>query len=260
MERIFKDQMNRTVRLEGIPRRILSLVRSQTEFLYDLGLADRVVGITKFCVHPREWFESKTRVGGTKIIRQGVIDSLQPDLIIANKEENTEDDVARLSEKYPVWVSDVRTLDAALYMIYTLGQITQTAPLADVLTTSIYNRFTQLVPLKTYRTLYLIWRKPYMAVGKNTFVDDMLMRCGLINCIESDRYPELQLEDIRDMNPEVILLSSEPYPFKEQHITEIKRVVPHANIQLVNGEPFSWYGSRLQNSVAYFQRLLEIIG
>ena len=254
------DQAGREVEIPDFPQRIISLVPSQTELFYDLGLGDRVVGITKFCVHPREWFESKTRVGGTKIIRQGVIDSLQPDLIIANKEENTEDDVARLSEKYPVWVSDVRTLDAALYMIYTLGQITQTAPLADVLTTSIYNRFTQLVPLKTYRTLYLIWRKPYMAVGKNTFVDDMLMRCGLLNCIESDRYPELQLEDIRDMNPEVILLSSEPYPFKEQHITEIKRVVPHANIQLVNGEPFSWYGSRLQNSVAYFQRLLEIIG
>lgn len=254
------DQAGRTIDIPEFPQRIISLVPSQTELLYDLGLGERVVGITKFCVHPRAWFESKTRVGGTKIIRQGVIDALQPDLIIANKEENTEEDVARLSENYPVWVSDVRTLDAALYMIYAIGQITQTAPLADALTKDIYNRFTQLVPLKTYRTLYLIWRKPYMAVGKDTFVDDMLMRCGLINCIESNRYPEVQLEDIRDMNPEVVLLSSEPYPFKEQHIAEIKRVVPLANVQLVNGEPFSWYGSRLQSSVAYFQRLLEIIG
>jgi ABC-type Fe3+-hydroxamate transport system substrate-binding protein len=253
------DQTGREVEIPDFPQRIISLVPSQTELLFDLGLGDRVVGITKFCVHPNEWFKTKTRVGGTKIIRHGVIDALQPDLIIGNKEENTEDDIARLSKNYPVWVSDVRTLDSAMEMIFAIGQLTQTGPLAAGINTEIRDRFTQLLPAKTYRTLYLIWRKPFMAVGKNTFVDDMLMRCGLINCLETERYPELQPNDIRDLNPEVVLLSSEPYPYKEQHIAEIKRLLPEANVQLVDGEPFSWYGSRVLNSVSYFNKLLSLL-
>jgi len=253
------DQSGREVEIPNFPVRIISLVPSQTELLFDLGLGDRVVGITKFCVHPQEWFSSKTRVGGTKILRYGVIDALQPDLIIGNKEENTLDDVNRLSENYPVWVSNVNTLGSAIGMILSIGEITQTKAIAESIVQTINDRFSQLQPLKTYRTLYLIWRRPYMAAGTNTFVDDMLSRCGFKNVLEEERYPELSLAQIRELNPEVVLFSSEPYPFKEHHLAELKRSLPHAKLQLINGEPFSWYGTRLQNSVAYFQRLLEII-
>lgn len=254
------DQTGREVEIPDFPMRIISLVPSQTELLYDLGLGERVVGITKFCVHPSEWFKNKTRIGGTKIIRYNVIDELKPDLIIANKEENTQDDVARLSENYPVWVSDVNTLEDALTMILKVGEITQTDPLAHTITENITERFTKLHFSKTYRTLYLIWRKPYMAAGQNTFVNDMLSRCGFENVLKINRYPEVTPQDIADLNPDLVLFSSEPYPFKEHHLTELKRTLPNAKLQLINGEPFSWYGSRLQNSVAYFQRLLEIIG
>jgi ABC-type Fe3+-hydroxamate transport system substrate-binding protein len=158
-----------------------------------------------------------------------------------------------------VWVSDVQHLKDALAMVHQVGHITQSSPFADDIARDITERFAALKPEYHYRTLYLIWRKPYMAVGKNTFVDDMLMRCGLINCLETDRYPELQAEDIRELNPEVVLLSSEPYPFKEQHMAQIKRLLPNANVQLVDGEPFSWYGSRILNSVSYFHRLLNLL-
>src|ERR1700722_20147309 len=102
----FTDQMGRTISVEWPVKRIISLVPSQTELLYSLGLADEVIGITKFCVHPKEWFHSKTRVGGTKKLDFEKIAALKPDLIIGNKEENEEVQIKQLMQDYPVWMSD----------------------------------------------------------------------------------------------------------------------------------------------------------
>ncbi|HEY4335370.1 MAG TPA: helical backbone metal receptor [Puia sp.] len=256
---LFSDQLGRIISLPQTPRRIISLVPSQTELLYTLGLDDAVVGITKFCVHPGSWFRSKSRIGGTKAIDPARVAALQPDLIIANKEENEKPQVDALAARYPVYVSDVRTLEDALVMIRDIGDITGKAPEAHALAADIATRFHQL-PLPAYPTpaAYLIWRNPWMAAGGDTFIHHMLHYCGYTNIFAGrDRYPTVDLSDLAGHNPPQILLSSEPYPFRQRHIDEIKEILPQASIRLVDGEFFSWYGSRLLEAPAYFRSFLQ---
>ena len=260
----FTDHLGRTISIDNTPKRIISLVPSQTELLYALGLEAEVVGITKFCVHPPSWFRSKTRIGGTKNINPGIIDSLRPDLIIANKEENRQDQVEALATRYPVWISDIDTLPAALDMIRTIGRLTGKSPRADQLAEKIDRRFTALAGASPHpvadrpRTAYFIWRKPWMVAGGDTFIHDMLQRCGFDNIFhDQPRYPSITLDALPAADCNLILLSSEPYPFKQHHIDEIRTTLPHAAIRLVDGELFSWYGSRLLEAPAYFQALYE---
>jgi len=241
-----------------VPQRIISLVPSQTELLYDLGLGERVVGITKFCIHPESWFKSKHRVGGTKQVDMEKIRALKPDLIIGNKEENLKKDIEILAKEFPVWISDVRDLSGALDMIEQVGEITGTGNKAEILSKQIEERFKGLVPLEPSRTVaYFIWHEPYMVAGHGTFVNEMLARCGLVNVFDADdaRYPQITDQELEEAGPEVILLSSEPYPFKEKHLQEIKYICPGADVQLVDGELFSWYGSRLLKAPEYFNGL-----
>lgn len=251
----FTDQMGRTVSIPANPQRIVSLVPSQTELLFDLGLGDRVVGITKFCIHPSEWFKTQTRVGGTKNFNFDIINQLQPDLIIGNKEENYKEGIDLLANDYPVWMSDIYTLPDALAMITAIGSITQTEAKAHELVHTIKQGFEALKPPAPRRALYLIWRNPYMAAGTNTFIDAMLPYAGFNNVVDAERYPQLTPEAIQALAPDFILLSSEPYPFKDKHIAELQTLVPDAKIRLVDGELFSWYGSRLQYAPAYFEGL-----
>jgi ABC-type Fe3+-hydroxamate transport system substrate-binding protein len=248
------DQLGIELNLPIKPLRIVSLVPSQTELLFDLGLDDRIVGVTKFCIHP-ESTKEKTIVGGTKNFRFDVIDQLQPDLIIGNKEENYEEGILSLRKKYPVWMSDIVALDDALSMIRSIGEITCTQTKSEAINHSIINEFETLPLFASRSCLYLIWKKPWMAAGKNTFIDSMLSAINLVNVVNAQRYPELSDQDIVALSPDVILLSSEPYPFKENHIQELKALVPTSQIALVDGELFSWYGSRLIKSPAYFSSL-----
>ena len=253
------DQTGRVVSLPEFPTRIVSLVPSQTELLSYFGLENRVVGITKFCKYPESWYRDKTKIGGTKIIKHNVIEALNPDLIIANKEENTREDIERLSANFPVWVSDVNCLDDAYKMVGDLGRITQTEHLATALVQKLEHNFREFHVLEKRKTLYLIWRTPYICAGKNTFIDDMLGRCGFENAVLDTRYPEKKEHELAELNPELVLFSSEPFPFKEHHMNAVRKILPNATLQLVDGEPFSWYGSRLLNSVAYFKKLLEVL-
>jgi ABC-type Fe3+-hydroxamate transport system substrate-binding protein len=263
----FTDQLGRTLFLQQPPARIVSLVPSQTELLHTLGLEKEVAGITKFCIHPANWFLSKTRIGGTKDIRPDRIRALQPDLILANKEENDKEQVEELSRHYPVWISDIHTLPDALQMILSVGELTGKDSEARLLSEEISRRFDMLrppdsarpagvPPHKALRTAYFIWRKPWMVAGGDTFIHDMLDRCGFHNLFANrDRYPSIELASLAPENCECILLSSEPYPFRERHIAEIQAEIPHARIRLVDGEMFSWYGSRLLLAPDYFQQL-----
>lgn len=261
---IFKDQMNRTIRLEAIPERIVSLVPSQTELLFDLGLTDEVVGITKFCIHPEAWFRSKTRIGGTKTVNIEKVTALKPDLIIANKEENTKADIEALESIAPVWLSDIFTLEDAFQMMKQIGEICGKASEGNVLVDEISASFQELnresnTQEKPLNVLYLIWKNPYLAAAKDTFIDDMLKRCGFQNFLSHEtRYPEWT-PDPKHI-PDLILLSSEPYPFKEKHIAELQEMYPETRILLVDGEMFSWYGSRLKHAADYFKSLLVEIG
>ncbi|MCS7019209.1 MAG: helical backbone metal receptor [Bernardetiaceae bacterium] len=257
---IFIDQMGRSVAVSTPPHRIISLVPSQTELLFDLGLQARIVGITKFCIHPPEALKRKTIVGGTKHFRMELIHRLQPDLIIGNKEENDKGSIEELSKHYPVWMSDIATLEDALNMIEAIGKLTQTEEIATAIARKISIAFADLAkPPYRQRVLYLIWRKPWMAAGKQTFIDDMLQRGGWENAITAPRYPVLTDWELHNLTPDWVFLSSEPFPFQEKHLTELRAILPHAKMLLVDGEMFSWYGSRLQYSAAYLKKLQQTV-
>ncbi len=248
--------MKREVLLPVFPLRIVSLVPSQTELLFDLGLGERVVGVTKFCIHPKEWFDTKSRVGGTKQVDFDKIAELKPDLIIGNKEENSKEDIEELEKYYPVWMSDIYTLEDALEMIFEVSGFTKSKDRGVEILNSIStakNSFKEPIDLK--KVAYFIWNNPYMVVGKNTFIDDMLYHAGYVNVVMKDRYLELSLEKLKTLNPDVVLLSSEPFPFNKKHVAEFKKHLPEVEIKIVDGEMFSWYGSKLREAFPYFSSL-----
>ncbi|RYG21383.1 MAG: cobalamin-binding protein [Chitinophagaceae bacterium] len=244
------------------PQRIVSLVPSQTELLHFLGLEAETVGITKFCIHPRDWWRTKTRVGGTKNVHPDVVRNLEPDLIIANKEENVQEQVAALAKDFPVWVTDVNTVTEALQMIQDVGTITGKHKHALALKHRIEAEFATITSLHSsalgLKACYLIWKDPYMVAGSNSFINDMLRQAGFENAFgQHPRYPEVTLQDIQASGANVILLSSEPYPFNEKHVQDLQHHLGPVKILLADGEMFSWYGSRLLKSPAYFKQLMQ---
>ncbi|AMR32940.1 cobalamin-binding protein [Mucilaginibacter sp. PAMC 26640] len=254
---IFYDQMKRAVNIPFIPKRIISLVPSQTELLFFLGLDSEIVGLTKFCIHPAGSVSDKAAIGGTKQLNMAAIYQLKPDLIIANKEENEQAQVEELMKNYPVWISDINDIDSALKMIIAIGSITGKEEEAKDLILDIINQFESIIkPTVLIRTAYLIWRNPYMAVGQGTFINSLFDMIGLTNVFSQGRYPQITLAELRAADPQLLLLSSEPYPFSEKHIAEFRILLPNARILLVNGELFSWYGSRLLQAPAYFNMLI----
>lgn len=252
-----RDQTGQIFTVHSAPKRIVSLVPSQTELLSYLGLDDETIGITRFCIHPPGWYRSKTRIGGTKDLHLEKIKALRPDLVIANKEENNWEQVEEIRKFCPVWTSDVANLHDALEMIREISLLTDRVEQGIRLTEEIDARLSEL--FKEYNTIsaaYLIWKDPYMTVGGDTFIHDMMRICGLKNIFaQTHRYPEVTVEEIKERSPRVLLLSSEPYPFREEHIHILSAQLPATKVLLADGEMFSWYGSRLLHSVAYFQAL-----
>jgi ABC-type Fe3+-hydroxamate transport system substrate-binding protein len=262
--RKFTDQLGRQIDIPYPPQKIVSVVPSQTELLFDLGLDEELAAITKFCIHPKESVNTKQKVGGTKSLWLDHIQQLEPDLILANKEENSQAEIECLAQKFPVWISDIKNLGDALEMIRTVGEITNKSDRANYLAQTISERFSNIASFSRLRAIYLIWNKPYMTVNSDTFIHDMLGFAGFENMTSSldQRYPELSLEDLKTMQADVVLLSSEPFPFAEHHKSALAEVLPNSSIHLVDGELFSWYGSRLMHSPNYFinlrQQLTEI--
>jgi ABC-type Fe3+-hydroxamate transport system substrate-binding protein len=251
----FTDQCGHNIHINGSAKRLISLVPSQTEFLFHLGLDTEVIGITRYCVHPTQWKLTKTIVGGTKDLNIDAIISLRPDLIIANKEENTKGAISELQQHLPVWVSDINDLTSAKEMMVQIGKMVSRSDQANEIVEQINSAFQEVKRIKRARVLYLIWRKPWMAAGSDTFINDMLNCVGLENAVKPNRYPELTDEDIQQLKADYIFLSSEPFPFREKHIEELKKISPHSTLILVDGEMFSWYGSRLRLAPAYFNSL-----
>lgn len=252
---MFSDQMGYSIATTHPLKRIISLVPSQTELLAELGLSVEIAGITKFCIHPKSWFESKPKVGGTKQFDFELIEALNPDLIIGNKEENYKEGIEKLRTKYPVWMSDILNLNGAVQMIRELSMVVGKERDGERISNLICERFKEIVPASQQTVLYLIWRKPWMVAGTDTFINDMLCRLNLRNIISASRYPELSSHQLTELNPDLIFLSSEPYPFKEQHRIDLQRICPASRIIFVDGEMFSWYGSRLMYAPGYFNTL-----
>lgn len=264
MQKIFTDQLGKEVTINYPPKRIISVVPSQTELLFELGLNAEVIGITKFCVHPVLQFKAKTKVGGTKKLNIELIRSMQPDLIIGNKEENTKEDIELLSAEFPVWMSDIYNLEDAMKTITQIAELVDRQPEAAYLNHLINAGFTDLQTLALQmgidqKVAYVIWKDPYMLAGKDTFINDILMKIGLTNVTRESRYPEIAMEELAALKPDLVFLSSEPYPFGEKHIAELQSAVPGAKIMLVDGEMFSWYGSRLVKAVQYMFQLQPML-
>ncbi|MFA6259958.1 MAG: helical backbone metal receptor [Bacteroidia bacterium] len=258
MVQVFTDQTGRTVSIAWPPRRIISLVPSQTELLYDLGLKDEMVGQTLFCIHPDWAHQAKERVGGTKKLNLEKIRALQPDLIIGNKEENERSQIETLAEEFPVWLSDITNLNGALNMMQQIGELVNRKTEAKQIIDQVSGKFEALKSGEASKKVaYFIWHNPWMAAGHDTFINDMLIRCGWTNVFlhEISRYPEISDAAFKNTEAEIILLSSEPFPFKEKHQNAVQLLLPNAQVLLVDGELFSWYGSRLLKSVDYFQKL-----
>ncbi len=241
------------------PTKILSLVPSITELLHYLQLETETIGITKFCVHPNVWFKTKKHIGGTKNIDIEKVKLLQPTLIICSKEENVQAQVDELALLFPVLMTDVKNYEDALNMIKDIGIITAKDILANNLIIEIKRSFSNNI-LKTNKALYLIWQNPYMTIGGDTFISAMMKMAGFENIYNNKkRYPIIDLETIVQLNPPIILLSSEPYPFKEKHIKTLQTVLPKSYILLVDGEMFSWYGNRMLYAMPYFNQLVKQI-
>ena len=258
---VFIDQTGRSVSIINTPKRIISLVPSQSELLFDMGLNEEVVGITKFCIHPDGWFRNKIRVGGTKQVKMEIIHPLEPDLIIANKEENLKEQIKELEMNYPVWVSDVNNLEDAYLMIEQIGVITGKEKTAGNIVTRIRQVFNQLKSESSKaKAAYLIWQNPYMTAGGDTFIHSMMEYAGFENIFRhKTRYPEVEINEIKAQDCKLLLLSSEPYPFKQKHIEELQTKLPGTRVMLVDGEMFSWYGSRLLKAPEYFVNLRQQI-
>ena len=259
----FKDQINTVFELKNTPKRIVCLVPSLTELLVDLGLEDSIVGVTKFCIHPTYLRKNKVVVGGTKDIKVDSIKELQPDIILCNKEENTKEIVEDCREIAITHVSDIVTIADTLQLIHQYGEMFSCEDKAKEVINTIqekHNDFLRNIGKERAKNVaYFIWRKPWMVAGNNTFINHLLEVNNLNNVFSNlDRYPEIKLDSLQEIAPlDVILLSSEPYPFKEKHIAEFKEKFQDTKIILVDGECFSWYGSRLITAFDYFEKLRQ---
>ncbi|MDH6252969.1 ABC-type Fe3+-hydroxamate transport system substrate-binding protein [Chryseobacterium sp. H1D6B] len=237
--------------------KVISLVPSITEALFDLGLTENeVIGRTKFCIHPNEKVKNIPIIGGTKNLNIEKIKILQPDLILANKEENVKEQVEALMEDFKVTVTHVETIEDNYYLLKNLGNIFHKEETAKAYNLKIYEILNQTKINTKIKAAYLIWKNPYMTIGSDTFIHHILTEIGFENVFKDQtRYPEIQTEDLAEAD--VIMLSSEPFPFKEKHIEELKAFYPEKKIMIVDGEAFSWYGTHLAKCENYLKELVS---
>jgi ABC-type Fe3+-hydroxamate transport system substrate-binding protein len=236
--------------------KVVSLVPSITEALFDLGLTENeVIGRTKFCIHPSEKVKNVSIIGGTKNINIEKIKALRPDLILANKEENVKEQVEALMNDCKVSVTNVETIEDNYYLLKTLGRLFNKEEKAQCFNLKIYDVLNEAKVNSRVNVAYLIWKNPYMTIGSDTFIHKILGEIGFDNIFKDrKRYPEITVEDLA--NAEIIMLSSEPFPFKEKHIEELKAFYPDKKIMIVDGEAFSWYGTHIAKCGNYFKELI----
>jgi len=251
------DQIGREIDITHAPQRIICTVPSLTEYLFDLGLEDHIIGVTKFCIHPKSLTKKVEKIGGTKNLNLDKIKELAPDLIIANKEENNKDQILALAYNHPTLITNIKNLESSLEGLHLIAQATHRKQKGEEIISVIENQKNEF-DFKKYQDLkvaYLIWKGPYMTVGNDTFIHDILKETGFTNVFGNrERYPQVSVAQLKSCNPDLIMLSSEPFPFKEEHAREIAKDID-CPIILVNGEYFSWYGSRMIFAFKYIDDL-----
>ena len=258
---VYKDQLNNNILLTKTPLRIISIVPSQSEFLWHIGIKEQLVGITKFCVHPTEMFKSIDRVGGTKKLDINKIRALKPDLIIANKEENNKTEIELLQKEFNVWISDICNFNDAFKMMKLLALILNKEAEVKILISQIKKSLLAIKNIFNKKTVaYFIWYKPYMLAANDTYIDFVLNYIGLKNvALKLNRYPTIDIESLQNLKPQLCFLSSEPFPFKQKHVLELQQHLPNSKIIIVDGEVFSWYGLRMLHLEEYVKSLTQIL-
>lgn len=236
--------------------KVISLVPSITEALFDLGLTENeIIGRTKFCIHPEDKVKNIEIIGGTKNLNIEKIKALKPDLILANKEENVKEQVEILMKDFKVIVYNTETIEDNYYLVKNLGLLFNKEERAQIFNLKIYEVLNGAKIHTKIKAAYLIWKNPYMTIGSDTFINNVLSEIGFENIFKNQtRYPEIQVEDLAEAD--VIMLSSEPFPFKEKHIAELKEFYPNKKIIIVDGEAFSWYGTHIAKCEDYFKELI----
>ena len=246
--------------------RIVSLVPSVTELVCDLGLAERLVGRTGFCIHPRDIVKRISKVGGTKNVDLDKVRSLAPTHVILNIDENRKEDADALAKFVPnlVVTHPLAPLDnLALYRL--IGGVFDRVREAEALCRKFEEAHAALLAaarsFPPRRVLYLIWKKPWMTVSRDTYISRML---GLVNwntvpARSDDRYPEIELDRALLDDADLVLLSSEPFMFREKHVAELRgtAALEGKKLALIDGEMTSWYGSRAIRGLGYLRRFRE---
>lgn len=253
------DQIGRKLEVEKTPQKVISLVPSLTELMLDLGV--ELIGRTKFCVHPAEQVNLIPTYGGTKNPKVADIKASEADLVIANKEENNADDVDELSKDKTVFTTDISNMEDTLDFVQQISGILEVQEKGQEISQKLrYWVETQKTNGSDTKILYMIWREPWMAAASGTYIDDMIQKMGWQNVLaDKTRYPKIDTQELQHLDPDFVLLSSEPYPFEKKHIAEIQEIFPDAKILLVDGEAFSWYGSRLLKKTSYLKDLKKTI-
>lgn len=257
--RVVTDALGDDVDVPAVPERIVSLVPSLSETLWWLHAADRVVGVTEYCVAPPHGFPAAERVRGTKNPDVERIVALEPDLVLANFEENRQLDVARLRERgVPVYVTAPRTVRGAASMLAGVGALVGAADAGRELAQSIrraLDRAARRCPDPPLRAFVPVWREPWMATGRDTYAGDLLAACGfaVVPPGEDGRYPEIALAAARDLDPDAVLLPDEPYAFGRADREEFRDW--RARTRLIDGTALTWYGPRTPHAIGDLVRL-----
>jgi ABC-type Fe3+-hydroxamate transport system substrate-binding protein len=252
--------------------RIVSLCPSLTELVYDLGAGDALVGRTKFCRHPADRVAAVESVGGTKNPKVDRVVALRPDLVLLNEEENRREDAESLAAAgVPLHVSFPRDAWETAAMVRDIGAALRTPGAAEEIAGAIEARSARVRDAAATRVAaggrgprwtYLIWRRPWMAVNGDTFVHALLAQAGGENVFAAlpARYPEVTAEALAAADPDVVLLSSEPFPFADRHADELAAAtgLPRDRFRLVDGELLSWHGSRTVAGVAYAAEVMGL--
>lgn len=245
--------------------RLVSLCPSLTELVFDLGRGEDLVGVTKFCVHPKEGVARIEKVGGTKDPLVERIVELAPDLVLLNEEENRVEDAEALAAAgVPCHTSLPRTVAETAAMVRSIGAALDRRHVAEAIAADIEARSARVRAAAAGRApvrwAYLIWRKPWMTVNRDTFVQSLLEQAGGENVFaeRAERYPEITLEDLAAADPELVLLGTEPFPFTAKHVVELSAAtgLPRERFVIADGEYLSWHGSRTPDGIDYAAGLI----
>ena len=264
----YVDALDRTLEVKSPPRRIVSLVPSLTEALFVFGVGEAVVGVTDFCVEPREAVAAKTRVGGTKALDVAQVEALRPDLVVASAEENRKEDIQALVQAgLPVFVSLPTGVAGAIDLLEQLAGITGAVEAGARVVAEAREALAEVQASnegrQPVRTFCPIWRNPWMTIGPGSYMHDFIMVCGGDNVfgLRHERYPRVYLSEMAERDPEVVLLPDEPYRFGPEHVSEISAfrevsAVRDGRIYLLEGKHLCWYGPRIAGSLRYVSGLI----